>query len=276
MTDRLFPGGVGTICLCWKIMRLDGLTLGFTSHDRPLVLDGLTYEPVCGMTPSAILTSASFEADSMAIDGFLHSDRISEADLRAGRWDGATLQVFACDWHRPERPPIFLARGLVGDVRQTGLGAGGQFRMELLSPFVALARRQALAVSPTCRAELGDLVCGVDMAGRALDVDAVARGRRLVEAADPIADSSRFVLGKMRVIGGRLAGLDGTVVQVDGREITLAMRADLALGEQLRLRLFEGCDKTLSTCSGRFGNAAAFAGEPHLPGNDALVRYGVG
>jgi uncharacterized phage protein (TIGR02218 family) len=276
VTGSLFPDGVGTICLCWKIMRPDGLTLGFTSHDRPLVRDGLTYEPNAGMTPSAILTSASYEADGMAIDGFLDSFRISEADLRAGRWEGSTLRVFACDWRRPEQPDIFLCEGVIGDVRRVGLGGDGQFQMELLSPLAALGRRQALAVSPTCRAELGDLVCGVDMAGRTLDVEAVARGRRLVEAAVPVADGGRFVLGRMRVIGGRYSGLGGTIVAVDGAEIVLSTAADFDPGESLRLRLFEGCDKTIATCSGRFANAAAFAGEPHLPGNDALVRYGVG
>lgn len=257
-------------------MRPDGLVLGFTSHDRALVRDGLTYEPHVGMTPSAILTSASYEVDSMAIDGILDSDRIDEVDLRSGRWNSATIQVFACDWRRPERPTIFLSEGLIGDVRRTGLGAAGQFQMELRSPLAVLAQRQVLQVSPTCRAELGDLVCGVDMAGRSLDVDVVARSRRLVEAATPIEDAARFLHGRLRVIGGRHAGTGGTVVAVEMAEISIATDAELEAGERLRLRLFEGCDKTLATCGSRFGNAAAFAGEPHLPGNDALIRYGVG
>ncbi len=276
MSERLFPDGLGSLCLCWKIMRLDGVVLGFTSHDQAIVRDGLTYEPNAGMTPSAIQTSASFEADSMAIDGFLESSRISEEDLRLGRWDGATLRVFACDWRRPERPDIFLMEGRIGDVRRIGLGSGGQFQMELLAPVALLARRRVLGVSPTCRAELGDLVCGVDMAGRSVELDLVAHGPFLLRAAGPIENGSRYVLGRLRVLSGRLTGLEGRVASVEGAEIAITADFDLAAGEPLRVRLWEGCDKTLATCSGRFANAASFDGEPHLPGNDALVRYGVG
>ncbi len=275
MSGTLFQDGLGSICICWKIMRPDGLVLGFTSHDRPLVRDGLTYEPNAGMTPSAILTSASYDVDSMAIEGFLDSERISEDDLRSGRWEGATLQVFACDWRRPEQPDTFLTEGTIGDVRRLGLGPGGQFRMELLSPLAALARRRVLEVSPTCRAELGDLVCGIDMAGRSVDIHAVALGPRAVEAASPLEDGARFLHGRARLLSGRFTGLDGTVLAVDGAVVTLGIGAEFAAGEQLRLRLREGCDRTFATCCSRFGNGPAFAGEPHLPGNDALVRYGV-
>ena len=34
-----------------------------------------------------------------------------------------------------------------------------------------------------------------------------------------------------------------------------------------------GCDKQLSTCRDRFANVANFRGEPHLPGNDALMKH---
>lgn len=276
MSGPLFPGGVGTICLCWKIVRPDGVTLGFTTHDRAIVRDGLTYEPNAGMTPSAIQTSASYDIDSMAIAGILDSARIGEADLRSGRWAGATLRVFAHDWQHPEQPDIFLTEGVIGDVRRMGLGGDGPFQMELLSPLAALSRRRVLTVSPSCRAQLGDQVCGVDMAGRTLDLEAVARGRRLLEAGAPVADGARFLLGRMRIIGGRHAGLGGTVAAIDGALVTVTTTAELEADERLRVRLWEGCDKTFATCCNRFRNGAAFDGEPHLPGNDALVRYGVG
>jgi uncharacterized phage protein (TIGR02218 family) len=41
-----------------------------------------------------------------------------------------------------------------------------------------------------------------------------------------------------------------------------------------RVEMTEGCDKRFATCIGRFGNAVNFRGEPHLPGNDLLTRYG--
>ena len=40
-----------------------------------------------------------------------------------------------------------------------------------------------------------------------------------------------------------------------------------------RAELIEGCDRRLTTCAERFGNAVNFRGEPYLPGNDLLTRY---
>jgi len=34
-----------------------------------------------------------------------------------------------------------------------------------------------------------------------------------------------------------------------------------------------GCDKRAETCSGKFGNIANFRGFPHIPGQDAVIRY---
>ena len=47
---------------------------------------------------------------------------------------------------------------------------------------------------------------------------------------------------------------------------------DLTVGA--RAIAIEGCDHTLATCASRFANAVNFRGEPFLPGNDLLVRYG--
>jgi hypothetical protein len=49
---------------------------------------------------------------------------------------------------------------------------------------------------------------------------------------------------------------------------------DIPLSSGLRVVLREGCDHTLATCANRFVNAVNFQGEPFLPGNDALIRYG--
>jgi len=35
--------GTTTLCWCWKIVRNDGTTLGFTDHDAPVTFDGVTY-----------------------------------------------------------------------------------------------------------------------------------------------------------------------------------------------------------------------------------------
>lgn len=34
-----------------------------------------------------------------------------------------------------------------------------------------------------------------------------------------------------------------------------------------------GCDKRIATCGAKFANVASFRGFPHIPGQDAVLRY---
>ena len=34
-----------------------------------------------------------------------------------------------------------------------------------------------------------------------------------------------------------------------------------------------GCDKQFATCSAKFGNGVNFRGFPHMPGEEAVLRY---
>jgi len=58
-----------------------------------------------------------------------------------------------------------------------------------------------------------------------------------------------------------------------GARVELAALPSAELELPLTVELTEGCDGALATCSGRFGNAVNFRGEPYLPGNDLLTRY---
>jgi uncharacterized phage protein (TIGR02218 family) len=66
-----------------------------------------------------------------------------------------------------------------------------------------------------------------------------------------------------------------TITGRSGSFLMLDHPLDQTLTAGLRVELREGCDHTLATCSQRFGNAINFRGEPFLPGNDLVVRYGV-
>ena len=66
---------------------------------------------------------------------------------------------------------------------------------------------------------------------------------------------------------GRIVGQDGAWLILDHPPLA-------ALPPGTRVLLNEGCDHTLETCATRFANAINFQGEPFLPGNDLLTRYG--
>jgi len=72
--------------------------------------------------------------------------------------------------------------------------------------------------------------------------------------------------GAAREVRVAIAGSDGTTVT-----LRTAPVFDVAAGALVEV--IEGCDKSIGTCSARFGNAANFRGEPYLPGIDLLARY---
>ncbi|MEG3181977.1 DUF2163 domain-containing protein [Sphingomonas sp. LT1P40] len=255
---------LATIALCWRIERRDGVAIGLTAHDRDLSVDGFVYRAAPGMTPSAVKRSAGFDADSMDVTGALTGAAIAERDLLAGRWDGARVVVFAVDWTEPGET-VALGEGTIGAVETKD----GVLTAELRGVAAALEGPVVEATSPECRAELGDKRCRVAMAGR-------RRFARVVSAAGAVltldAMPGDCAGGRVRWFTGGNSGLEDAVGASSGATVTLRRvpRFD-AVGAMVEVS--EGCDKSIATCAGRFGNAANFRGEPYLPGIDLLTRY---
>jgi uncharacterized phage protein (TIGR02218 family) len=266
--NHWLDGAVTTLAFCWRMARRDGMTLGFTSHDQDLMIDGLMYRASPGMVPSAIDRSTGFDLDSVDLKGALTSDAIKEDDLMAGRWDGASLWLFAVDWRAPERDPVALLRGTLGAVEFSG----NQFGVELRGPTADFAQPVVEATSPHCRASLGDKRCGVDMASRSARAAVLGMsGAQLT--LDQSTPGGVFARGTLRFLDGKNAGLSVTILEHDGAVLTLSELPFHPILPGTRVALMQGCDRQFATCRDRFANALNFRGEPHLPGNDVLTRY---
>lgn len=266
MMSNWFKDDLTALAFCWRIERRDGVVLGFTSHDRDLAFDGLTYRAAPGMVPSAIERHDSLDPANMDLAGALTSSLITEADLLAGRWDGARLNVTAVNWANPSDNPVFLVRGELGSVESDGLS----FSAELRGPAILLEAPVVEETSPECRAELGDRRCRVDMAARRIVTRVISANGAVVTAERAPGD---YGFGVLRWLDGANAGLIAVIAESLGALITLREPPPYAPEAGAMIELTEGCDKRFATCSLRFGNAANFRGEPHLPGNDMLVRY---
>jgi uncharacterized phage protein (TIGR02218 family) len=263
---------LATVALCWRIERRDGVAIGLTAHDRDLVIDGLVHRAAPGMVPSAIRREVGLGADTMEVAGALDSGAIDERDLLAGRWDGARVRLFAVDWTGgeasfPDR--VELGEGTIGAVEM----ADGRFSAELTGPGAGLDRPAVEDTSPECRAALGDRRCRVAMATRRRFARVVsADGATLVlDRVEPVADA--YGGGRLHWFGGANSGLESAVARSAGAVVSLRTPPMFAVAAGALVELVEGCDKSLATCAGRFGNAANFRGEPHLPGIDLLTRW---
>jgi uncharacterized phage protein (TIGR02218 family) len=262
------------LALCWRIVRRDGIALGFTTHDRPLVVAGLSYDSAPGMAPSAVVSTDGLDVDTMDVAGALSAGAITAGDLGDGRYDGAAVRLFMVDWRNPDAGQQLLAEGSIGSV-ESGSGPDAAFTATLRGPTAILQATRIESYSPECRAELGDWRCRVTLRGRrsrALVSDGDGARVRIADVAPERAGD--FVQGSLRVLAGPAAGLERRIISVAGD--WLHFDAPLLLDAGTEVQLVEGCDKRFATCAGRFGNAANFRGEPHVPGNDLLTRFGAG
>lgn len=267
----MLDGEVTTLAFCWRLQRRDGACLGFTTHDRDLVIDGIGYRAAPGMLPSAIALSDGFDQDTLDVQGALTSDAIAAEDLACGRWDGAAVSIFMVDWTQPEGERLPLARGEIGDVSVTGDG----FTAELKGPTAVLDRPVVEQTSPECRAQLGDKRCRVDMAPRVRVtriVEVVADD--VIDVQDASVEANAYGYGRIRWLSGANSGLERGLLASAAPRLTLREPPPFGAAVGDLVEIGEGCDKAFATCCDRFANAVNFRGEPHLPGNDLLTRYG--
>lgn len=259
-------GQLSTLAFCWRLERRDGAGLALTTHDQALTVDGVRYEASPGMTPAAIRSDLGLEPKSSEVGGSLSSAAITQGDLDVGRWDGALVKLISVDWETPSQPETLL-QGELGEIS----AKDGSFEGELKGVASQLERPICPLTSPSCRAELGDRACRVDMSGRTMRARVVSVSQHVV-TVDQVMDD-RFRFGRLRFLAGPANGKKMTILGVTEHELHLRRAPPAVVTAGTPIELTEGCDKLLATCAARFNNAVNFRGEPHLPGNDLITRY---
>lgn len=156
--------GAATLCHVWIVERVDGERLGFTDHDRDLMVEDVVCLAASGWSQGAAETAGGLAAGSLAVGGVLDDERILEADVAAGLWDRATVALWRVDWMRPDLK-VLLGRGTLSRIRREGEG----FMAEIEGPLAALERVVGRTYGRTCDAVLGDARCGIAAAGRTCD-----------------------------------------------------------------------------------------------------------
>lgn len=264
-------GEVTTLATCWRLERTDGWIRGFTDHDQDLVIDGLTYVASTGFLPSAIKSGADLSVDNLDVDGFLDDDALKAADLSAGLFDGARIDIFVVNWADLSMGCVMLRRGWLGEVKR----ADNRFSAEVRGVANKLQQTAGKLYSRLCRTDLGSPECKVDLAPLTdeLAVTAMAAGDTFTVATG--RPSGFYTFGTCAFLSGANAGASIEVLNHVSQSIQLftPMPRPIAVGDQVRL--VAGCDKTIETCHVRFGNVLNFRGEPHIPGNDKVFSYPV-
>lgn len=268
MSRVWFRTELETVATWWRVLRRDGVALGFTTHDRDIWTDGILHRATPGIVPSAIRRSADFEPDSAEVEGILSHESITSTDLSSGRFDDARVLIGIIDWESGERHVLY--RGAIGTVSEEA----GKFVAELQSRKTELLRDIIPRTSPMCRAAFCGPGCGLSAVRYTHEAVLVALDP--MENSVTVASTAhgpQLTGGSLRWLDGPQAGMSMNVIATDGLTLMLDSPIDAAVKTGARAVLREGCDRTLETCATRFANAANFQGEPFLPGNDLVARY---
>ena len=102
---------VVSYCLCWRLTRGDGVSLGLTDHDMPLLYQGDVYRPGATLEAGRFTQGLDLRPGRAAAAGVLASEGITEAELRAGLWDRCKVDVFRVDWSAPDHNSSALWHG---------------------------------------------------------------------------------------------------------------------------------------------------------------------
>ncbi|WP_226781123.1 DUF2163 domain-containing protein [Oceaniglobus trochenteri] len=268
--------GATTVCRCWLVVRRDGRTFGFTDHDDTLRFDSRVFLASEGMSARALEQTTGLAVDNSEALGVLSDASVSEADIRAGLFDGAEVMAWLVNWADTDQR-ILQFRGTLGEIQRTG----GAFRAELRGLTEALNQPQGRVYQAPCAAVLGDRACGFDLSTpgycekRAVET---VEGRKFFRfAALEGFDDRWFERGRLIVETGAAKGIVAAIkndrLSAKGRTIEVweVLRLDIRPGDLIRLEA--GCDKRVATCRLKFDNILNFRGFPDIPGEDWLMAY---
>lgn len=267
-------GEVTTLATCWKMMRRDATVLGFTDHDQDIVFESVTYKAATGFTPSAIENSGTLAVDNLDVEGMISSGSITEADILAGLYDFAEIEIFQVNYADLMQGALKLRRGWLGEV--------SFYKQQFIAEVRGLTQRLSQTIgelySASCRATLGDNRCKVGMGAHTVtgSATAVASSQQFTDSART-ETSSIFNFGTITFTSGANNGFSMEVKEylynvTTGGHITLVLPMPYPILAGDSYSLTKGCDKTLATCFARFDNVINFRGEPLVPGLDRMLE----
>lgn len=274
---------VPTLAVLVRVTRTDGTILGFTSTDRTLTVEGTTYEKASAIQPSALRSTVGGGVDNMDLMGLLNSDSITDADLLAGLYDGATIELFLCNYEAVEDGVLTLPQGTLGEVNFED----GSYVVEFRSLAQRLQQDTLDVIQPECRAPaFGD---SATCASGSIGGQTLAFYTRTGKVVTVVTSQSRFSVASVDVTGffdyGRAtctSGLNAGVVREIKESLINAGTADIILRQPFPFELqvgdvftlISGCDHRFTTCVNKYGNQDNFRGEPHVPLMDKMIQRG--
>jgi uncharacterized phage protein (TIGR02218 family) len=259
-----------TVATCWKATLRNGTVYGFTDHTENITFNSVVYQADAGYTPTSIATTENLSVDNLEVVGMLSDESIADADIEAGLWDYAEIEIFEVNYKDLTQGALGKRKGWLGEVR-TGRTV---FTAELRGMTQKLQQNIGELYSPSCRATLGDARCGLNLTPFTFTgtVETVTSNRQFTDSGLVNADAY-FDYGLITWTGGLNVGLSMEVktYTVGAVLLQLPMPYSVQVGDSFSL--VAGCGKRkIEDCKTKFNNVVNFRGEADMPGNDALYK----
>lgn len=263
-----FEGGLTTLATCWLLTRQDGTELGFTDHDQPITFNDVEYDSIAGFTPTTVESKANMSVDNLDLEGQTFPSKITEADLLAGMYDYAEIEIFIVNYEDLSQGKLVVKRGKLGEVTLNGQ----MFRAEVRGLTQHLSQTIGDVYSPSCRAILGDSKCKVALASFTVTTTVSTVSNNQTFTASSLTQAAGwFTGGEVEWTSGHNDGQRMEVKEFAAGKVVLALPMGKSIQAGDGFKIIAGCDKTRETCQSKFSNILNFRGEPDVPGVDKLL-----
>lgn len=263
-----------TLCWCWQIVRRDGVTMGFTNHDRDLTFDSVTYEASTGFLGTEIESQLGMNVDNMDVYGAVDSANITESDIEAGRYDNADVLVYLVNWQDVSQR-VVMKKGNIGNVKR------GQTLFEAEVRGISHEMQQVQGRLYSYKDTRPIEESGIDLTTSQYTGNGTVAGTNgsstIVASGISSYASNWFTYGLITFTSGANNGLSKEVkTHLNSNGVVTVtlwepMPFTIAVTDTFDIRA--GYDGTFAQAKSKFNMAADFRGFPHVPGPSTVQIY---
>ena len=263
----------GTICTLITITLADGTKYYYTDHDQSITIGLATYDPAPGLQKIKYTATANAEVSNQEF-GSAWVDA-PEADLIAGRFDMAWIEVAWASWKNPSYGRFITFTGQLGEITWDEEG----FRADIVSSLKNLAKSIGAQFTANCRHDLfsgptqglGEVgACGLTAASYKVSgtVDSVLTAKWKFNVSLPSGADGYFSNGTVTFTSGSNSGLSFVCkvhrLVTGQHSIELFLPTAFVVNAGDTFDIWAGCNKTAGQCKDKFNNIANFGGFPHI------------
>lgn len=255
----------------YTITLIGGGVLRYTSADRAVSWGGNSFQLGPLIKRGRTRLQVGIQVDSLdmtlsAPDTVQVNSKPLMAFIASGGLDGARITLqrgFMASWASDPVGALFMFSGRVNDVSMGRYEAriSVQSDLELLDTKVPRNLYQ-----PGCVNTLYDSACGVNRASLTVTSSVSGITSRSKFTASALTQAAGyFELGVVGFTTGPNAGVSRTVRSFASGVVETIAPFPFTPQVGNTFTIVPGCDKTVATCNGRFGNKLRFRGFPFIP-----------